>query len=219
MAAAKKGAKKAPQAKGGAGGASTRATGKAAKAATKPATPKKAAPAKKAEPAKKSARAPGKVPGKVPAKKAAAAPRTPVQKTRVVIPMDFYEPHKDDIKAPFKEHTLKWNFLGEGKGLYKREDSGVHCFTQFKDDGVHYSIWGADKATCEKILGAWRKLLGEEMWVRATTSGEAAVAAEQAQQESEALKLWKLAQPQRRPGEPDLFYNKRLAEWQAKKPA
>lgn len=133
--------------------------------------------------------------------------------------MDIYEAHKDAMKAPFKEHALKWNFLGEGKGLYKRPDGGVHCFTQFKDDGVHYSIWGDDKKAVGEILATWRLVLGEEGWARATASGEQAAVAEQAQQESEALKLWKMAEPQRRAGEPDLFFNKRLAEWQAKKPA
>ena len=189
------------------------------KAAPKRSAPKKA-PAGKLTIAKKPAPKPAKAAGpkKAPAK-APAAPRTLVEKTRVVIGMDFYEPHKDAIKAPFKEHALKWNFLGEGKGLYKRADGGVHCFTQFKDDGVHYSLWGADKAACEKILAAWRKLLGDEMWAKATATGEEAVAAEKAQEESEATRLWKLAEPQRRPGEPDLFYQKRLAEWQAKRPA
>ncbi|HUR68172.1 MAG TPA: hypothetical protein VM370_02920 [Candidatus Thermoplasmatota archaeon] len=142
----------------------------------------------------------------------------PVQKTRVVIPMEFYEPNKDAVKAPFKEHELKWNYLGEGKGLYKRVDNGVHCYTAFKDDGVHYSIWGDDKRRLDGILASWRKLLGEPAWARATTSGEQAAVAESEEKESEALKLWKMGEPQRRPGEPDLFYSKRLAEWQAKRP-
>lgn len=194
----------------------------AARKPTKKAAPKKRAAerARKAAPAKRPRPARGSSAPATPAKSARPSTKTrePVSKTRVVVPMDFYEPNKDAVKAPFKEHMLKWNFLGEGKGLYKREDGGVHCFTQFKDDGVHYSVWGADKAVCERILAAWRKLLGEEMWTKATTSGEKAVAEEKAQEESEALKLWKLAQPQRRPGEPDLFYQKRLTEWEAKRP-
>jgi len=159
---------------------------------------------------------------KAPAEKAAkapAAPRVPVEKTRVVVPMDVYDARKDDVKAPLKEAALKWNFLGEGKGLYKREDGGVHCFVQFRDDGVHYSVWGADKPAWERILAAWRALLGEEGWAKATATGVEATQAERAQQESEAVRLWKMAEPQRRPGEPDLFFRKRLAEWEAKRPA
>ncbi|HET6404185.1 MAG TPA: hypothetical protein VFH78_06020 [Candidatus Thermoplasmatota archaeon] len=132
--------------------------------------------------------------------KAPAAPRVPVEKTRVVVPMDVYDARKDDVKAPLKEAALKWNFLGEGKGLYKREDGGVHCFVQFRDDGVHYSVWGADKPACERILTAWRALLGEEGWAKATATGVEATQAERAQQESEAVRLWKMAEPQRRPG-------------------
>lgn len=157
-----------------------------------------------------------KAAAKPPARRAPGAP--PVHKTRVVIPMDLYEPHKDVIKAPFKEHEMKWNFLGEGKGLYKRADNGVHCFVQFKDDGVHYSIWGDDTPRVEGILGAWRVFLGEEGWAKATASGEQAAASEKQEAESEAMRLWRLAEPQPRPGEPELFLKKRLAEWQAKKP-
>ena len=163
------------------------------------------------------------------AKKAAAAKRAPakrrppgappIERTRVVIPMDVYEPQKDAIKAPLKGAELKWNFLGEGKGLYKRADGGVHCFTQFLDDGVHYSLWGDDKPAVNGILSAWRSLLGEEAYAKATTRGDQAAAQEQQQKESEALRLWRLGEPQRRPGEPDLFFQKRLAEWQARRPA
>lgn len=157
-------------------------------------------------------------PAKAPApKRAPGAPA--VQKTRVVIPMDVYEAQKDAVKKPFKEHEMKWNFLGEGKGLYKRPDNGVHCFVQFKDDGVHYSIWGDDKPRVESILAIWKAILGEEGWTRATTSGEEATAQEKEAQESDALRLWRMAEPQARPGEPEFFLKKRIADWQAKKPA
>jgi hypothetical protein len=177
----------------------------AKKAPSKPARPKNPAPAK----AKKAPVKP---------KKAQAPARGPVQKTRVVIPMSYYEPHKDEIKAPFKAHGMKWNYLGEGKGLYKREKD-IHCFTQFLDDGVHYSIWGDDKKGVNEILAAWRALAGEALWAQFTAEGEKAKVAEAEQKESEALRLWKLGEPQRRPGEPDLFFTKRVAEWNAKKPA
>lgn len=194
---------------------------KAAKApAAKKSATKKAVVKKAVAPVEKPSKVSGQ-PVEKPAKKPAARRppgSPPVEKTRVVIAMDVYEPNKDAIKAPFKEHGLKWNFLGEGKGLYKMPDGGVHCFTQFKDDGVHYSVWGENVAVKTAILDRWRGILGEEGWTKATTTGEAATAAEQAQAESEAMRLWKLAEPQPRPGEPEFFLKKRVAEWQAKKP-
>lgn len=200
-----------------------------------PAGPKTAkGPAKRADPTKASARrATAKEPAPKPAsanrvQKAAAAkdakpskpassPRTPVEKTRVVFPKDVYEPRKDEIKAPFKAAGLKWNYLGEGKGLYKKE--GVNVFAHFLDDGTHYSLWGDDKATVTEILAKWETLLGRSFIQEAKAAGEAAKKAEASAQESEALRAWKLQEPQRRPGEPDLFFKKRTDEWLAKKPA
>lgn len=203
----------------------------AAKKATATASKGKAAPPKATATPKATA-----APKKAPARKAAAAPVAPepapaakkakrdpslgpVHKTRVVIAMDVYEPQKAEFKAPFKANELKWNFLGEGRGLYKRADGGVHCFTQFKDDGVHYSIWGDDTPRVDAILATWRQLLGEDGWEKATASGDQAAEVEKKEQESDALRLWRLAEPQGRPGEPEFFLKKRLAEWQAKKPA
>src|SRR5438067_743597 len=199
----------------------------AKKAASKAAAPKKQPAPKKAAaaPAKaatKKPAAPKEAPTAAPAKKAAAPKRDPSQgpivKTRVVFPMDYYEEHKDEIKAPFKAHGMKWVFLGEGKGLYKREKD-IHCFTQFKDDGVHYSVWGDDKNGVTQVLAAWRMLSGEALWSKFTAAGEEATQVEAEEKESDALKLWKLQEPQRRSGEPDLFYNKRRDEWAARKPA
>jgi hypothetical protein len=175
------------------------------------------------KPAKKAATSKAPRPKKVPATKPPAAAKRPpverarVEKTSVVIPLDYYEPHKDAIKAPLKEHGLKWTFLGEGKGLYKREKE-VHCFTQFKDDGVHYSIWGDDKAAVRAILDAWRALAGEDRFAGFTASGRQAAAAESQRNESDELRLWRLGEPQRRPGEPDFFYQKRVDEWKARRP-
>lgn len=186
-------------------------------AAKKPATKKAVAKKPVEKPSKASATQPVEKPARKPAaRRPPGSP--PVERTRVVVPMDVYEANKDAIKAPFKEHGLKWSFLGEGKGLYKTPDGGVHCFTQFKDDGVHYSVWGDDAAVKGAILDRWRDVLGEALWERATARGEEAVAAEKAQAESEAMRLWRLAEPQPRPGEPDFFLKKRRAEWEAKKP-
>lgn len=203
-------------------GAATKAAGPSKRAkprkAVAPAAPAaRQRPAKAAKPAAKKADAKEPAPKKAPARRPPGSP--PIERKRVVVAMDVYEPNKDAVKAPLKEAGLKWNFLGEGKGLYKREDGGVHCFTQFKDDGVHYSLWGSDTKARDAILAAWRKLLGEERWRVATAAGEQAVAAEKAEQETEAVRLWRMAEPQRRPGEPDLFFQKRMAEWQAKRPA
>ncbi|HEX2022301.1 MAG TPA: hypothetical protein VHH36_06275 [Candidatus Thermoplasmatota archaeon] len=195
---------------------------------TKKAAPKKA-PAKAAKPKEEAPVAPAPAegaaaPAKKAAKKAAApkassakAPKPPVERTRVALPKDLYEPRKDEIKAPLKEQGLKWQYLGEGKGRYHKD--GVNVFTQFLDDGVHYSVWGDDKAAVRTLLDAWRKLLGDEAYAKATARGEEAVKAEEAQQESEALRLWRLQEPQRRPGEPDFFFKRRMDEWTAKKPA
>ena len=192
---------------------------KAAKAAARKATAKQPAaesPVKKAaKPPARKAAAPAD--GPKPKAPAPAEKRPPVHKERVVFPKDVYEPQKDAIKAPFKEHGLKWNYLGEGKGLYKRD--GLHVFAQFLDDGTHYSLWGEDQAAVKAILAAWEKLLGRSFLQEAAAAGEAAAQAEEAEKESEAVRLWKLQEPQRRPGEPDFFFTKRVAEWQAKKPA
>lgn len=155
-----------------------------------------------------------------PAKKAAArrAPDAPVEKTPVLFPKTLYDANKDAIKAPFKAQGMKWAFLGEGKGLYKRPDGGVHCFVQFQDDGVHYALWGEDKAAVDALLATWRGILGDTGLEKAMTQGVAAEAAEEAKAESEAMKLWRLGEPHPRPGEPDFFFKKRRAEWEAKKP-
>lgn len=186
-------------------------------AAKTPTTKKAAAGVAPVETPSKMGAQPVEKPAKRPARRPPGAP--PVQKTRVVIPMDVYEPNKDAIKAPLKENGLKWNFLGEGKGLYKMPDGGVHCFTQFRDDGVHYSVWGENETAKKAILAAWRGILGDAGWAKATASGEKATQAEQAQAESEAMRLWKMAEPQPRPGEPEFFFKKRIAEWEAKKPS
>lgn len=180
-----------------------RAAKKAADAPTKKASAKKPA-------APKEARA-----GSAPP--AARARPEPVHKENVVVPKDLYEAQKDALKAPFKEHGLKWQFLGEGKGRYHKE--GVNVFVQFQDDGVHYALWGADQATVDAILATWRGILGTTGLAKAEAAGAEAVAAQEAKAESDALRLWRLQEPQRRPGEPDFFYKKRHAEWEAKRPA
>lgn len=155
------------------------------------------------------------------AKKAAAPKAAPpsdegVHKERIVFPRETYNQRKDDIKAPIKQHELKWQFLGEGKGRYHKD--GVNVFVMFTDAGVDYSVWGSDAATVDALLSAWRGIVGEKAFAQAEKRGEEAAVAEAARAESEAMRLWKLQEPQRRPGEPDFFFKKRTDEWQAKRP-
>ncbi|GEM_PF-5941915 len=176
--------------------------------------PAKKAPAKQAAP--KKAAAPAK---KAPAQKAAAkGPSFPVES--IVIPMDVYEPNKDAIKAPIKDLGMKWSYLGEDtegkKGIYRRDDLNV--FAHFKDDGVHYTLRGQNHDEAKKLLAAWRGILGSRAMAAAKEAGAEAAAKQEAAQESEALRLWRLQEPQPRPGEPDFFLQKRKAEWQAKRP-
>lgn len=179
------------------------------RAASTKAPAKRAAPRKVVPPA-----APEAAPVEAPPAKPEA--KAPVHKERVVVPMDLYDARKDEVKAPFKEHGLKWKFLGEGKGLYQKE--GVNVFVQFKDDGVHYDVWGADQPTVDAILAAWRRLLGAKGFAASLEAGTEARAEEAAVVESDAMRLWRLGKPQPRPGEPDFFFKKRMAEWDAKRP-
>lgn len=156
---------------------------------------------------------------KAAAKKPAPAPAAQaganVEKRNYLIPKDVYDTQKDAIKAPIKQHGLKWQYLGEGKGRYHKE--GVNLFVQFQDDGVHYALWGSDAQTTDALVEAWRALLGEPALAAASEEGAAVVEAAKEEEESDALRLWRLQEPHRRPGEPDFFFEKRLQEWRAKK--
>lgn len=190
----------------------------AKKASKKAPLPKKAAAKKAPAPKKAAAPEPAAKKAPTPTKKAA---KPPVQKTKVIVPHDVYEAKKDELKAPLKAREMKWSYLGEDaggkRGLYKTE--GLHVFAHFKDDGVHYDVWGDDKAGVAAVLSSWRKTLGDAIMDAAKAAGATAAVEEKAAQESEALKLWRLQEPQRRPGEPDFFLEKRRAEWQATKPS
>ncbi|MGQ0534499.1 MAG: hypothetical protein ACT4PT_00300 [Methanobacteriota archaeon] len=147
--------------------------------------------------------------GKKPAgaKRKPAPKRTP-ERTRVVFPMDVYEPNKDAIKAPLKKLGMKWQYLGRGKGRYFGED--VQAFVQFTDAGADYTVRGAH-AKVKKILAAWSAF-------RTAEHTEAAVAAEEREARDEATRLWELARPVPRPGEPEGFFRRRLAAWEAARP-
>ena len=176
--------------------------------------PAKKAAAKKAAAKKQPTTTPDETPAAAPPAATEAAPQRP--KERIVFPKALYEERKDDIKAPLKTHDLKWQFLGQGKGRYHAE--GVNVFVMFTDDGVDYSVWGTDQATVDALLAAWRGILGTQGFAQAEALGAQAAEAEAAARESEAVRFWKLQEPQRRAGEPDFFFNKRMDEWRAKRP-
>ncbi|HVL47004.1 MAG TPA: hypothetical protein VM889_00435 [Candidatus Thermoplasmatota archaeon] len=175
-----------------------------AKAASKPASAERAAKAAKPTRAKpRIAEAPGKPAEKAPGKQ---------NHHRRLFALDVYEANKNEIKAPFKALGMKWQYLGPGKGRYAKE--GVQAFVQFKDEGADFSVWGPDAEAVAIILAAW-KPLGSD----AAEAAAAATEAEAEAAESEAMRLWRLAKPVPRPGEPEGFYRRRLAEWDARRPA
>lgn len=172
---------------------------------------KAAAPAKERPSRKAAAKAPKAAP---PEPEGAPAKGG---RTNVVFPMDVYQERKDEIKAPFKEHGLKWKFLGEGKGRYVKE--GVDVFVQFGEDGAHYALSGTDRATIDAILAVWKEGFGARFLEEAEAAGEVAAEAQVAEALSEEMRIWKLGEPQRRAGEPDYFFKRRTEEWLARKPA
>lgn len=188
--------------------------------------------------AKKAAEAPegGKPARKAAARKNAAAKEAPAAaaastsepplapgpgpakagKTHVVFPMEVYNARKDEIKAPFKKHGLKWKFLGEGKGRYLKE--GVDVFVQFGDEGAHYALSGSDRGTLDAILAVWKEGFGASFLEEAEAAGDEAAQAQDAVALSEEMRIWQLGEPQRRAGEPDYFFQRRTEEWRARKP-
>lgn len=179
-------------------------------AAKRPRAKKTAAPPRATDDADVPAAAPKAAPSEKPAG---------TGKQDVVFPKAFYDERKDEIKAPFKQHKLKWQYMGEGRGRYHKE--GVSVFVLFADEKVHYSISGADRTTIDAMLAAWKEQLGADVLQEARASGEVAAAekAKEPEPESEEMRLWRLQEPQRRPGEPDFFLRKRTEEWQARRPA
>ncbi|MHB8585972.1 MAG: hypothetical protein ACYDDF_09105 [Thermoplasmatota archaeon] len=168
---------------------------------------------------KARARRPAKAqkPGAREAGREKGAPRSAATtKTSVVFSRSLYETHKEELKEPLRGHDLKWQYLGPGKGRYHKE--GVHMFVQFLDDGVHYSVWGADATTIRAILGAWKATLGEQAWKTASVAAEAAEEHAVEEQVSEALRAWQFGEPQKQPGEPESFYQLRRKAWLARKP-
>ncbi|HLE96730.1 MAG TPA: hypothetical protein VI997_05100 [Candidatus Thermoplasmatota archaeon] len=136
----------------------------------------------------------------------AAAPKTikyPGAHVRMRIPIATYEAAKDAFKAPVKAQGLKWQYLGPGQGRYF--DDKVAIFAKFGDN-VDYSLRG-DAKRVQQIVDEWRRLGAADVTETA-----------QAEDESAALKAWKLDEPVRRPGEPEGFLNRRRAEWEARKP-
>ncbi|MHB8604614.1 MAG: hypothetical protein ACYDCK_05110 [Thermoplasmatota archaeon] len=132
--------------------------------------------------------------------------RPAAKPVRYVFPIEVYEPNKDAIKAPIKELGLKWQYLGSGKGRYW--GYGINIFAQFGDT-ASFSIRTHDDKMRQKLIDAWAKYPN----VAAETEKKEAKAAIDS-----ALGEWELAKPTPRSGEPDFFFKKRLAEWEAKDP-
>jgi hypothetical protein len=191
-------AKKAP-AKGKAKKAEAPAPAKAAEKKAKPARAPRAKKAAKAEPATEA-----------PAAATAPEAKKP-ERHRRIFPHAVYEPNKDVVKAPLKDLGMKWQYLGQGKGRYAGE--GVQAFVQYTDTGADFTVWGPDDAAVKKILDAWNAAFPAAESAAATQEKKEAEAAE-----SEAMRLWRLAEPQRRPGEPEGFFRRRREEWERQKP-
>ena len=176
---------------------------RAAKAADAPA--KRARP--KAAPAGPATDVVADAPGGAPAAPAAApkaAPRFPGPVVRLLFPYDAYDRHKDAIKAQMKDAGLRFQFLGRGQGRYHSDEANV--FARFGDDVVDYTLRG-DAALVERLAASWRELGARDFTEEAKAEEEAA-----------EVKAWRLEMPLRRPGEPESFFKKRLAEWEARKP-
>lgn len=123
--------------------------------------------------------------------------------------MSTYEPNKDAIKKPFKDLGMKWQFLGEGRGRYATK--GVQAFVQFAEAGADFTVWGEDAKKVKKILDAWEPFRSKE-FTKEVLSAEKDLALE------EAVRTWELSRPTRQPGEPETFFARRLAEWEARDP-
>lgn len=151
------------------------------------------------------------------AESSAPARAPPAVVERVVFPRALYDERKDEIKAPLKERGLKWQFLGEGRGRYHAE--GVAVFVQQSPEGADFTLRASDEAAGRAIVDAWRRIAGAAAFAAAKEQAREVVQEEKAAARSEATRLWELARPLRRPGEPEGFYRRRLAEWEAQRPA
>lgn len=160
--------------------------------------PKKAKPAAGA-PEASTAKAP-----KAERPPAPKGPKYPGPVVRLLLPMAAYSEHKEAIKAALKEEGLGFQHLGRGQGRYFNDK--VSVFAKWGDRDADYTVRG-DAAVVEK-LAATLKRVGATDYTEET----------KAEEEAENVKAWKLEKPAPRPGEPEFFYKKRLAEWEARDP-
>lgn len=123
---------------------------------------------------------------------------------RLIFPIGLYSEKKDAIKAALKEHDLKFQYMGAGQGRYF--DDKVTIFAKWGDVNADYTLRG-DAGVVEALSTAWKALGATDF----TEEGKA-------QEEAAEVKAWKLEEPQRRPGEPDFFFRKRVGEWDARDP-
>lgn len=123
--------------------------------------------------------------------------------------MTTYEPNKDAIKKPLKDLGMKWQFLGEGRGRYATK--GAQAFVQFAEAGADFTVWGEDAKKVKKILDAWEPFRSKE-FTKEVLSAEGDLALE------EAVRTWNLSKPSRQSGEPETFFARRIAAWEASDP-
>ncbi len=133
---------------------------------------------------------------------------------RILFPMSFYSDNKADVKAPFKELDLSWQFLGrEGgdtKGRYSGE--GVQVFAKYTDRHADFTISGSDEGKIEQILDAWAEMPTVE------PEEDAAPPSPAEEQEAKEVRVWRFKKPDQRPGEPDALYQRRLDAWKDEDP-
>lgn len=131
-------------------------------------------------------------------------PKYPGPVLRLLLPMSAYSANKDAIKAALKEEAMSFQHLGRGQGRYYNET--VQVFAKWGDRDADYTLRG-DAVVVEKLAGILKGM-------GATDFTEEA----KAQEEAAEVTAWKLEKPAPRPGEPEFFLKKRLAEWEARDP-
>lgn len=150
------------------------------------------------------AKAEAKTPKEKPAPKP-KGPKYPGPVVRLLFPNAVYVEHKDRVKEEIKDEGLGFQFLGRGQGRYF--DDKVSIFAKWGEEAADFTLRG-DAKVVEKLAASWRALGAHDYTEEAKAEEEAA-----------EVRAWKLEKPVQRAGEPEFFFKKRLAEWEAQRPA
>lgn len=134
---------------------------------------------------------------------------------RIRFEMSVYSSNKDAIKAPIKDQDLTWQFLGREQGNTKGRYSGddVSVFALYTDEHAEFTISGTDDEAIDAILAGWDEFPHDEVEI-----DEEDVLTPADEEEKLAVQVWRFKKPTRRPGEPEHFFEKRLADWKADDP-